>query len=411
MSKGSRSVRQPSYRRHKGSGQAVVTIGRRDIYLGKYGSKESKLAYKRLMLELLANDGELPVPKSGDVLVSDVAVAYKRHAKRYYVRDGKPTETYDNVAAIMQRLGESVYGGVLAVEFGPLALKAVRQEMIDRGQSRRYVNDQIEVIKRAFRWAASEQIIAVAVHDALRTVEGLRVGRSKAKETAPVQPVEDAVVDATIPFLPPIVDDMVRLLRLLGCRPTELCTMRPGNVDRSADVWAYRPERHKTELLNRKRVIFIGPKAQAILAPYLLRASDAFCFSPADSDAKRRALLHEKRKTPLSYGNRPGTNRARRPKCKPGDCYTHESLNRAIKRASDKADQAACVAHPETAEGVRLVPQWFPYQLRHTAATELRKRFGLEAAQVVLGHTRADVTQVYAERDATKAVEAMRAIG
>ncbi len=31
-------------------------------------------------------------------------------------------------------------------------------------------------------------------------------------------------------------------------------------------------------------------------------------------------------------------------------------------------------------------------------ATEVRARFGLEAAQVLLGHTRADVTQTYAER-------------
>ena len=42
---------------------------------------------------------------------------------------------------------------------------------------------------------------------------------------------------------------------------------------------------------------------------------------------------------------------------------------------------------------------WNPHQLRHTAATEIRRAFGLEAAQVVLGHSGADVTQIYAERD------------
>jgi site-specific recombinase XerC len=59
----------------------------------------------------------------------------------------------------------------------------------------------------------------------------------------------------------------------------------------------------------------------------------------------------------------------------------------------------------------RKAHRWHPNQLRHTVATEVRARFGLEASQAVLGHAKADVTQVYAERDLTKAVEVMRAIG
>jgi site-specific recombinase XerC len=51
---------------------------------------------------------------------------------------------------------------------------------------------------------------------------------------------------------------------------------------------------------------------------------------------------------------------------------------------------------------------WHPNQLRHTVATEVRARFGLVAAQAVLGHAKADVTQVYAERDLTRAAEVMR---
>ena len=42
---------------------------------------------------------------------------------------------------------------------------------------------------------------------------------------------------------------------------------------------------------------------------------------------------------------------------------------------------------------------------------EIRRQFGLEAAQVALGHARADVTQVYAERDMALAAEVMRKIG
>ena len=55
--------------------------------------------------------------------------------------------------------------------------------------------------------------------------------------------------------------------------------------------------------------------------------------------------------------------------------------------------------------------RWSPNQLRHAAATEIRKRFGLEASQVVLGHSRADVTQVYAARDNSLAARIMSEVG
>jgi len=42
--------RVPSYRRHKPTGKAVVTLKGRDIYLGKYGSKESRAEYPRQSL-------------------------------------------------------------------------------------------------------------------------------------------------------------------------------------------------------------------------------------------------------------------------------------------------------------------------------------------------------------------------
>ena len=57
------------------------------------------------------------------------------------------------------------------------------------------------------------------------------------------------------------------------------------------------------------------------------------------------------------------------------------------------------------------MPEWHLNQLRHTSATEVRRQFGLEASQVVLGHSKADVTQVYAERDQALAADVMRQIG
>jgi integrase len=417
MSTDSRPLRQPSYRHHKPSGQAVVTVEGKDRYLGKYGSPESKKAYKRLMLEWVANDGHLPPEGRESILVSELCVQYKRFAKRYYAQGNPQNATFDKVARVVQFLGRSVYGATMVKDFGPLAVKALQHQLIGAGGSRSYVNDQISIIRRCFKWGVSEELVPPSVFQAIQAVPGLRRGRTVAREAKPVLPVDDAVVEATLPHLPPVVDDVVRLLRLLGCRPGELCSMRPADVDRTAEVWVFTPRHHKSEHHGRDRAIFIGPRAQAVLGPYLLRGSDEFCFSPAESVARRRAIQHANRKTPLSCGNKPGSNRQRHPKKRPGLFYEHRALNHAVRAACDKADAAAREAEkalaPEerTAADVRLVPRWHPYQLRHTAATEFRRKHGLEAAQVLLGHARADVTQVYAERDYGKAAAIMAEVG
>jgi integrase len=142
-------------------------------------------------------------------------------------------------------------------------------------------------------------------------------------------------------------------------------------------------------------VVFIGAKGQQILLPYLLRAADAYCFSPREAESKRRAATHEARKTPLSCGNRPGTNRKAKPRRTPGEKYDRNSYGRAIRRAAVTAGIGA----------------WSPHRLRHTFATEVRKSYGLEAVQVCLGHSKADVSQIYAERDYALAARVAREVG
>ncbi|MEO0531929.1 MAG: hypothetical protein AAF266_15345 [Planctomycetota bacterium] len=115
-------------------------------------------------------------------------------------------------------------------------------------------------------------------------------------------PVSDADVAATLPHLPVVVADMVRVQRLTGMRPGEVLELRPCDLDRTEKVWAYRPASHKTEHHGRDRVVFIGPRAQAVLEPYLQREPTQPCFRPCDSEAQRRRVQHENRRTPLSCG-------------------------------------------------------------------------------------------------------------
>lgn len=386
----------PKYRKHRASGQAVVTIAGRDHYLGPWRTKASKAEYDRLIGEWLAAGRPVrQVVEANQITVVELVAEFWKYARNHYRRaDGTPTGTAENFKPGLTLLRQS-YGHTDAEDFGPIALKAIRQRMIDAGQSRRYINDSIDRIRKVFRWAASEEKISIEVYQRLATVERLAKGRTQARESTGVRPVEDSVVVATIEHLPKVVADMVQFQRLTGCRPQDVYNLRPREVEATGDVWLYRPGTYKTEHHGRERVVYVGPKAQDILRPYLLRADDAYCFSPADSERKRRKEQHEVRKTPLSHGNRPGTNRKRKPKRSAGHKYTKDSYNRAVQRACDKA----------------AVERWSPNRLRHSAGTEIRKRYGLEAAQVILGHASADVTQVYAERDLQKAVEIMREVG
>ena len=392
----------PSYRRHKPTGQAVVTLNGRDIYLGRHGTQASRREYDRLIGEWLACGRFLPQQTQAGPSIAELCVAYWNFAKGYYRKDGRPSGSTDRIRVAIHALREH-YAPTPAAEFGPLALQSVRQRFVERGCSRTYVNHVAGAIKRIFRWGSSQQLVSVETYQALTTVAGLQKGRTKAPEPVPIGPVSDEVVDATLPHMPTVVADMVRMQRLTGCRPAEVCIVRPCDVDTADDVWVYRPESHKTQHHGRERAICIGPQGQDVLRPYLLRDKTAYCFSPTESEQRRLALLHASRKTPLSYGNRPGTNRKRRPKKKPGDCYDTNAYRRAIHRAVDRANRER--------EKSDQLPKWSPNRLRHTAATKIRRVFGLEAAQVALGHSQADVTQIYAEKNLTLAAEVARKIG
>jgi integrase len=416
----------PKYRKHRASAQAIVSIAGKDHYLGLHGTQASLMLYDRLIAEYVSAGRQVIEPqRAATITVVEILAAYWRNCKSYYVIDGKPTNEQDAFRIIIRDVRQ-LYEETAAIEFGPKALKAVRQRWLDRGQSRPTVNKNMRRLTRIFRWAASEELLSVTVHQALATVPGLKRGRTSAPEPPPILPVKLSVVERT---LPEIVRDTVRIQLLTGIRPGEICKLRPSDIDRNGDVGEYRPLLHKTEHHGRIRVVYIGPEAQAILTSYLLRDSQTPSFSPAESMATYLKNKHVARQTPLSCGNRPGTNRTPSPKKQPSLQYDPGSYRQAVHRACDQAFPAPEPLSKRKCESKRHFlarltdvqkqelskwqsdQRWSPNQLRHTAATKIRKEFGLEAAQVILGHTAADVTQVYAERDADKARDVVRRIG
>ncbi len=313
------------------------------------------------------------------VSVVELVVAYLDYAKAYY-GPGNRGECA-NMRHALRPLRE-LYGRLPAREFGPLHLKAIREKYLALGHSRKHINASVQRIGRVFRWGVSEGMIPPDVPQALAMVPGLRRGHTAARENKRVKPADTKLVDATLPYLPPIVRSMVELQQMTGMRPGELCIMRPADIDRTADVWQYQPTQHKNQNREQERIVYIGPRAQEILRPYLLRDSEAFCFSPADSEAKRRAELHLARKTPLSCGNRPGS-KVPRTKRQVGERYTPQSYLVAVRRASDKAfpvpDDLA--DDPEAVAKWEREHRWSPNQLRHAMATARAPRSGYRGGE------------------------------
>lgn len=400
-----RTPRTPSYRLHKPSGQAVVTIAGRDVYLGTHGSPESRAEYDRLLAEWLLKGRPQHVPlvaDGGDMTVNEMTRDYLKWADSYYVKGGRPTTEPMNIRLALRPLRQ-LYGHTPAREFGPLALKTVRQAIIDSGVCRNEVNKRVRHVVRAFKWAVSEEIVPPSVHHGLKSVAGLRRGRADVRESKPVRPVPDAFVDAVRPHVSRQVWAMIELQRLTGARSGEVCSMRTIDIDTSGKVWSYVPESHKTEHHGRTRRIYLGPQAQAVLRPWLRSDLTAPLFQPKEAEAERRARQRQERKTKVQPSQRDRRKaRRRRP---PGDRYDSAAYGQSIAYAITAANKA------RRARGEAEIPHWHPHQLRHNAATFLRREFGLDVARAVLGHSSPAVTEVYAELDAAKAVEAMERVG
>jgi integrase len=153
---------------------------------------------------------------------------------------------------------------------------------------------------------------------------------------------------------------MIKLQRLTAMRPAELCGMRGCDIDRTQPVWIYRPEHHKTEHKNKSRIVPIGPQAQLLLRPFLPDFDGEYVW-----------------RTPS------------------GRQITVDSYRRRIWRACDRAG----------------IPRWSPNRVRHAAATDIRRQLGIEAAQVVLGHSSLKTSEIYAEKDLTAAIAVASKIG
>lgn len=287
----------------------------------------------------------------------------------------KTSEQYCRAIALRPLV--RLFGTRTATGFGPLDLLTVRKELCKPlpppapGERRRRVfpnivrssvNKHVERIRRVFRWGAAMQLVPVSVWQSLSAVESLRYGESQeVRESAGVPPVAAREVAIVLRHVRPGVAACIRLQWLTGMRPQEVVQMRMADIARTDSVWTYRPQVHKLQHHGRDRQVMLGPKAQRVLAPFVRLDPQAWLFPGADD----------------------------------GRHLSESAYRSAIRKACLEAG----------------IAPWAPNRLRHSAATRIRSRDGLEAARTILGHSNPTTTLIYAERDMRKAAEFARAHG
>lgn len=350
----------------------------RDHYraFGPWGEPETLAAYRRFCAEWAS--GAFDAAPASDrpgaaVAVAELVLRWWKWADVEYRKLGKRTAAY-HVARSVGRALADLYGTTPVDEFTPTALRAVRGSWVESGFARTTVNDYTGAAVRCFRWGAAHSLVPAGVVSALEAVEPLKAGRTAAPERSRRRPATDADVTATVAKLPDttrgrMVAAMIQIQRLAGLRPQHLAEMRVGNLERTGEVWKYTPPAagNKTLHVGKAPVFYFGPRAQALLAPFLAgKGPDDHVF----------VYLH-----------------GERPRRLPRDGYA-----RAVAVAAEAAG----------------VPHWTPHQLRHALATEVAARFAsIDHAAAAIGDNAATAAAVYVHVDPREraAIEVARAMG
>ena len=366
---------------------AAVYLNGDRVFLGLYGSPESKKEYARIVAEIQSDPTFLLPKREKGVTLDEVAAAYLGYAKKRFDKSH-----YENYRVALQ-FALDIYGHLPVDEFPPLKLKTIREEVIrSRRFCRKVVNRNIGRILTAISWAVENELAEPRTVHALREVKRLSKGTPGTFDHKKRRAVPDDVIRRTLPFLPPTLASMVKLQRLTGLRPSEVFRMTVGSIDRTQDseFWFFNPEHHKTEqFTDEDKIIPLGKLEQELIAPYLKgkKPSEAM-FSPRQAMLERNADKKANGKTkPTPSRIARDTARATKPRLYK-EFYDKDSYNKAIAYAIQKGNR-------RLSEGEQPIPKWTPYQLRHAAGTETSRTQGREKAQALLTHKSIETTGIY----------------
>jgi integrase len=370
----------PSMTLHAASGQARVRWQGKDFYLGPWQSEQARQRYTELLVKLTApsHPGEPSAPRPPGLLVCDVLARWLIHCRTYYSERGRETAQFRLALRPLERL----YGMTPARDFGPDELEQLQTAMLtgswmgeaDRahpravkvgGWSRRVVNSRIKRIRTVWRWAERQKLVAAGAWESLRTVQAVRRNRPGARDPEKPRTTDLSEVKRVCRHLCAVLRATVLVQFWTGARTSEVRTMRASDVDTTGDVWSYRPREHKTDYLGHRRTIFLGPRARAVLAPWLALAAAR------------------------------GPDSAVFPSPRGEGVWTQDGHAHAIHRAAVLAG----------------LPQWHCYLCRHSARMRLSRDGSDEQARASLGQRSLDISLQYGTLDEQLAMDAARRLG
>ena len=356
--------RLPKYCIHKSRNLAFVTIGGREVYLGRAHSPESHERYQAALADHLA--GVVPTTTTSQRKPL-TALTIGELAERWYLseheRYGARHQSVYEASYAARELNHS-HATATVAEFGPRAFKAIRDRMVKDGRSRQWANRMMNAIRRCVRWGVGEELVPGDRIQALAAVDGLRHG--SAPETPPRMAADPIAVEMSVRWLDAQghtgAANLVRFLKATGCRPGEAASARWSEFILGGELPYYRPTRHKTARHGIERLVPMNCDALAAIGGAMrLGGSDGFVFT------------HTR-----------------------GQPFTANSLLLAVRRAIAGTGCA----------------NWSPYGLRHLAATTALARTGSEAAAAaLLGHTpRSTIIQRYSRDRLALAMRAAKSI-
>ena len=347
------------------------------------------------------------VNPSKRVTVQELLQGYRVHSSKTIakVQSNKKHPDYTFIDRVEKFL--KPYMDWPAKDFGPDELLDVQKAMIEyryyigdkeKRYTRRGINDNINWIRKIWKWGMGRCMVSAEQIQGFQEVKPLRIGTTLAPDNIKRKRVTQEEIQEVVNCLGSVVGDMLRIIWYTGMRPNEVCSMRPCDIIRDdEDCWLYIPGRdfspvgkHKTMRFERMKVIPLAKESQQILSKRIKDFdSTDYIFSPKETVNALLARKAKERRTPLSCGNRPGTNRKEHPMIKPRARYDHHTLRRACQRACKKAG----------------VEPFVPYDLRRSMATRTRATLGKEATKVLLGHAKTSTTEIYLLEEVQEAVK------
>jgi site-specific recombinase XerD len=291
--------------------------------------------------------------------VNKLCDVFQTWADSYYLGPtGKPTRESSNLRDAMRAL-RAVAGDIDPQDLSADHLQAAQTWMVKQGMSRTTVNTRCNRLRRMAKWAVKppRRWLPPEIMVEWSLVDPLRKWRTEAAESMGVKPVQWEDVCAVMAHANLQLATMLEIHWLTGMRPSELTNMRRSWLHPRDHANTYEPIWHKTAHHGHKRIILIGPQASTVLIPWLrrIKATQDRLWTITSSQVYAQAIHRVQIRHRLS--------------------------------------------------------SWNPNQIRHSFATRMRAKHGMDATQIALGHKHITTTEIYAEPDMKSAISAINKMG